>query len=50
MSPTERFHVACELNAFALTRLGEQAARRGCSIGALLLMYERAGDRLRARG
>ena len=50
MSPTERLHVACDLSAFALTRLEEQAARRGCSIGALLLMYERASGRLRTRG
>ena len=50
MSPTERLRVACELSALALARLEEQTARRGCSLGALLLMYERADDRLRARG
>jgi len=36
--------------AFAMKRLEEQAARRGCSIRELLIVYERAGDRLRARG
>ena len=50
MSPTERWQVACDLSALALRRLDEQAARRGCSIGALLLMYEQADGRLRARG
>lgn len=50
MSPTDRFRVAGELMAFAMKRLEEQAARRGCSVSALLVMYERVGDRLRARG
>ena len=50
MSPTERLQVVCELSALGLKRLEEQAARRGCSIGALLFIYERAGNRLRARG
>lgn len=50
MSPTERFHLAGELMAFALKRLEEQAERRGCSIGQLLLMYERADAHLRVRG
>jgi hypothetical protein len=50
MSPTDRFRVAGELMAFAMKRLEEQAARRRCSVSALLVMYERVGDRLRARG
>ena len=50
MAPAQRFHIACDLYIFALTRLEEQATRRRCSIGELLLMYEQAGDRLRARG
>lgn len=50
MSPTERFRIACDLMAFALTRLEEQAAQRGCSVSRLLVMYEQASGRLRARG
>lgn len=49
MSPTERFRVVGELMAFAMNRLEEQAAQRGCSVSRLLLMYEQVNDRLRAR-
>jgi len=48
-SSTERFRVASALTAFALARLTEQAARRGCSVGEMLVFYERAGARLRSR-
>jgi hypothetical protein len=50
LSHAERFRLACELMAFARSRLEEEAARRGSSVSALLVMYERASDRLRARG
>jgi len=50
MSPAERIRVAGELMAFAMTRLEEQAARRECSVGELLVEYERANERRRARG
>ncbi len=49
MSHAERVRTACELMAFAMERLEEQAVRRGCSVGQLLVEYERASDRLRAR-
>jgi hypothetical protein len=50
LSPTERLRLAGELMAFARRRLEAQAERRGCSVGQLLIMYERVGDRLRDRG
>lgn len=50
MSATERFRLAGELMTFALRRLEQQAEQRGCSVSQLRLMYERVGNRLRARG
>ncbi|HEU4368114.1 MAG TPA: hypothetical protein VFV05_07815 [Methylomirabilota bacterium] len=50
MSPQERLRLVFELMSFAAARLQEQAERRGCTAGELLHLYERAGDRLRARG
>jgi len=49
-SPAERLRLGCELIAFALERLEEQAARRGCAVRDLLVLYARADERLRARG
>ena len=49
-TPAERLDLALELSAFTLARLREQAERRGCTLSALLIMYEQASNRLRARG
>ena len=49
-SPAARLQRAFELMSFALARLGEQAARRGCTVPELLRLYEQAEARLRARG
>ena len=49
MSHAERLRSAGELMAFAMKCLEEQAVRRGWSVGELLVEYERASDRLRAR-
>jgi hypothetical protein len=50
MSPEARLRLVFELMSFAVARLQEQAERRGCTVGELRHLYERAGDRLRARG
>lgn len=50
MSPAERLRVAEELMVFAWRCLAEQAERRGCSIGPIVVEYERADAHLRARG
>lgn len=49
MSPEARLRLVFELMSFAVARLQEQAERRGCTVGELRHLYERAGDRLRAR-
>ncbi|MGH7278579.1 MAG: hypothetical protein ACREJG_07810 [Candidatus Rokuibacteriota bacterium] len=49
-SPTGRFRLACVLMEFARKRLEEQARERRCSVGELLVVYEQATRRLRARG
>jgi hypothetical protein len=49
-SPAARLARAFELMSFALARLGEQAARRGCTTAELLRLYEQAEARFRARG
>jgi hypothetical protein len=49
MSPEARLQLVFELMSFAVARLQEQAQRRGCTLGELRHLYERAGDRLRAR-
>ena len=49
-SPAERVDLALELGAYTLARLREQADRRGCTLSALLIMYEQASNRFRARG
>jgi hypothetical protein len=48
-SPEDRLRLVFELMSFALARLREQAERRGCTVGELLRIYDRAVDRLRAR-
>lgn len=49
-TPGARVELALELSAFTLARLKEQAERRGCTLSALLIVYEQASNRLRARG
>ena len=49
-SPQDRLRLVFELMSFALARLHEQAERRGCTVAELLHTYDRAVDRLRARG
>jgi hypothetical protein len=49
MSPEARLRLVFELMSFAAARLQEQAARRGCTVGELRHLYERAAGRLRAR-
>jgi hypothetical protein len=49
-SSAERLRQGCELIAFAMNRLEEQAARRGCTVRDLLVLYTRADERLRAGG
>jgi hypothetical protein len=49
MSPEARLRLVFELMSFAVARLHEQAERRGCTVGELRHLYERAGERLRAR-
>ncbi len=49
-SPAERLRLGCDLIAFALDRLEEQAERRGCAVRDLLVLYARADEQLRARG
>lgn len=49
MSPEGRLRLVFELMSFAAARLQEQAERRGCTVGELQHLYDRAGDRLRAR-
>ena len=49
MSPADRLERAFELMSFAHERLREQAAERGCTVGALLRTYDEATARLRAR-
>ena len=50
MSPDERLRLVFDLMSLAVIQLREQAERRGCTVGELRRLYERAGDRLRARG
>jgi hypothetical protein len=49
-SPAERLRLGFELIAFAMSRLEEQAARRGCTVRDLLVLYARVDERLRAGG
>jgi hypothetical protein len=49
MSPEDRLRLVFELSSFAVAQLREQAQRRGCTVGELRRLYERAGNRLRAR-
>jgi hypothetical protein len=44
-SPAERLRLGFELIAFAMNRLEEQAARRGCAARDLLVLYARADER-----
>lgn len=48
-SPDERLRLVFELMSFAVARLHEQAEQRGCSVGELLHIYDRAAERLRTR-
>jgi hypothetical protein len=50
MSPEERLRLVFDLSSFAVAQLQEQAARRGCTVGEVRCLHERAGNRLRARG
>jgi hypothetical protein len=48
-SPADRLRLAFELMSFALARLRAQAEARGSTVGELLIVYEEAASRLRAR-
>ena len=48
-APEEGVRQVFVLMSFAAARLHEQAEQRGCTVGELLNMYDRAIDRLRTR-